>query len=246
MLVANNLFKTYRRNANVVKVLQGVNLEVREGEFLSIVGASGSGKSTLMHLLGTLDKPDSGTVSLNGKRVDNLGSRDRDQLRNSTFGFIFQFYHLLPELTALQNVMMPAMVGNSVWNWWGTRREAVKKATAILERVGLKDRMKHKPKEMSGGEMQRTAIARALVSNPKVLFADEPTGNLDVESGEGIVKLLRSVNQEGVTILMVTHNLELVRHTDRQVRMLAGKLEHGSKVQVASSKFRAELELSVT
>jgi lipoprotein-releasing system ATP-binding protein len=246
MLVANNLFKTYRRNANVVKVLQGVNLEVREGEFLSIVGASGSGKSTLMHLLGSLDKPDSGTVSLNGKRIDNLGSRDRDQLRNTTFGFIFQFYHLLPELTALQNVMMPAMVGNSVWNWWGTRREAAKKATAILERVGLKDRLKHKPKELSGGEMQRTAIARALVSNPKVLFADEPTGNLDAESGEGIVKLLRSVNQEGVTILMVTHNLELVRHTDRQVRMLAGKLDQGSKFQVSGSKFRAELELSVT
>lgn len=224
MLVANNLFKTYRRNAHVVKVLQGVNLEVRDGEFLSIIGASGSGKSTLMHLLGTLDRPESGTVSLNGKRIDNLGSRDRDRLRNTTFGFIFQFYHLLPELTALQNVMMPAMVGNSVWNWFGNRREATKRATAILERVGLKDRMKHKPRELSGGEMQRTAIARALVSNPKVLFADEPTGNLDAESGEGIVKLLRSVNQEGVTILMVTHNLELVRHTDRQVRMVAGKL----------------------
>src|SRR5437764_11473227 len=122
MLVANNVFKTYRRNANVVKVLQGVNLEVREGEFLSIVGASGSGKSTLLHLLGTLDRPDSGTVSLDGKRIDNLGARDRDRMRNKTFGFIFQFYHLLPELTALQNVMMPAMVGSTVWSWWGTRR----------------------------------------------------------------------------------------------------------------------------
>src|SRR5262245_14602856 len=225
MLVADNLFKTYRRHANVVNVLQGVDLDVDRGEFLSIVGASGSGKSTLLHLLGTLDKPDSGTVSLDGKRIDNLGSRDRDQLRNSTFGFIFQFYHLLPELTALQNVMMPALVGSTVWNWWGTRREAARRAAEMLERVGLKARMKHKPRELSGGEMQRTAIARALVARPRILFADEPTGNLDAESGAEIVKLLRSLNHdEGITILMVTHNLELVRHTDRVVRMAAGKL----------------------
>jgi lipoprotein-releasing system ATP-binding protein len=225
MLVADNLHKTYRRHADVVNVLQGVDLEVERGEFLAIVGASGSGKSTLLHLLGTLDRPDSGTVTLDGKRIDHLGSRERDRLRNSTFGFIFQFYHLLPELTALQNVMMPAMVGSSVWNWWGTRREAAKRAAEMLDRVGLKARMKHKPRELSGGEMQRTAIARALVGRPRVLFADEPTGNLDADSGAEIVKLLRSLNQhEGVTILMVTHNLELVRHTDRVVRMAAGKL----------------------
>jgi lipoprotein-releasing system ATP-binding protein len=225
MLVADNLFKTYRRHANVVNVLQGVDLDVERGEFLSIVGASGSGKSTLLHLLGTLDKPDSGTVSLEGRRIDNLGSRDRDRLRNNTFGFIFQFYHLLPELTALQNVMMPAMVGSTVWNWWGTRQEAARRAAAILDRVGLKARMKHKPRELSGGEMQRTAIARALVARPRILFADEPTGNLDAESGAEIVKLLRSLNHdEGITILMVTHNLELVRHTDRVVRMTAGKV----------------------
>lgn len=244
MLVAKNLCKTYRRNAETVKVLQGVDLDVHDGEFLSIVGASGSGKSTLLHLLGTLDRPDSGTVTLEGKRIDNLGARERDRLRNSMFGFIFQFYHLLPELTALQNVMMPAMVGATVLNWWGTRREATKRAMAILERVGLSSRVKHKPREMSGGEMQRTAIARALVANPRVLFADEPTGNLDAESGDGIVKLLRDVNQEGVTILMVTHNLELVRHTDRMVRMVAGKLDRGSKFQTPSTKLKPELELS--
>jgi lipoprotein-releasing system ATP-binding protein len=225
MLVADNLRKTYRRHADVVNVLQGVDLDVERGEFLSIVGASGSGKSTLLHLLGTLDRPDSGTVTLDGRRIDNLKSRERDRLRNITFGFIFQFYHLLPELTALQNVMMPSMVGSTVWNWWGTRREAAKRAAEMLERVGLKARTKHKPRELSGGEMQRTAIARALVARPRVLFADEPTGNLDAESGAEIVKLLRSLNQhEGVTILMVTHNLELVRHTDRVVRMAAGKL----------------------
>jgi lipoprotein-releasing system ATP-binding protein len=225
MLVADNLFKTYRRHADVVRVLQGVDLEVETGEFLAIVGASGSGKSTLLHLLGTLDKPDSGSVSLDGKRIDSLGAKDRDRLRNSTFGFIFQFYHLLPELTALQNVMMPALVGSTVFNWWGTRREAAKRAAEMLDRVGLKARMRHKPRELSGGEMQRTAIARALVARPRILFADEPTGNLDAASGAEIVKLLRSLNHDqDITILMVTHNLELVRHTDRVVRMAAGKL----------------------
>jgi lipoprotein-releasing system ATP-binding protein len=225
MLVADNLYKTYRRHANVVNVLQGVDLDVDRGEFLSIVGASGSGKSTLLHLLGTLDRPDSGTVTFEGKRIDNLKSKDRDRLRNSTFGFIFQFYHLLPELSALQNVMMPAMVGSTTFNWWGKRREAAKRAAEMLDRVGLGARVKHKPRELSGGEMQRTAIARALVARPRILFADEPTGNLDADSGAEIVKLLRSLNHDdGVTILMVTHNLELVRHTDRQVRMAAGRL----------------------
>jgi lipoprotein-releasing system ATP-binding protein len=227
MLVADNLHKTYRRNAEKVHVLQGVDLEVENREFVAIVGASGSGKSTLLHLLGTLDWPDEGTVSLNGRRIDDLRAKERDILRNQTFGFIFQFYHLLPELTTLQNVMMPAMVGHTVRNWWGRRKEAARRATEILERVGLKHRLKHKPRELSGGEMQRTAIARALVTGPRVLFADEPTGNLDAESGAEIVKLLRAVNQDqGVTILMVTHNLDLVRHTDRVVRMAAGKLSH--------------------
>jgi lipoprotein-releasing system ATP-binding protein len=244
MLVAANLHKTYRRNAEKVRVLQGVDLEVEDREFVAIVGASGSGKSTLLHLLGTLDRPDQGTVSLGGRRIDSLGARERDLLRNRTFGFIFQFYHLLPELTTLQNVLMPAMVGQTVRGWWGRRQEAIKRATEMLERVGLKHRLKHKPRELSGGEMQRTAIARALVTGPRILFADEPTGNLDVESGAEIVKLLRCVNQDqGVTILMVTHNLELVRHTDRVVRMAAGRLETGSKFQVPSSKFEPAVEV---
>lgn len=225
MLVATGLTKTYKRNADLVRVLQGVDLEVESGEFLAIVGASGSGKSTLMHVMGTLDRPDAGTVSLEGRRIDNIGSRDRDQLRNTTFGFIFQFYHLLPELTTLQNVMMPAMIGTSVWNWGSRRRAAEKAAAEMLERVGLGHRIKHKPRELSGGEMQRTAIARALVARPRVLFADEPTGNLDESTGREIVGLLRTVNvDDGVTILMVTHNLELVRHADRVVRMTSGRL----------------------
>ncbi|MSR53712.1 MAG: ABC transporter ATP-binding protein [Gemmataceae bacterium] len=245
MLVASNLVKSYKRNAHVVKVLQGVDLDIQEGEFLSIVGASGSGKSTLLHLLGTLDRPDAGTVSLDRKRIDTLGARERDRLRNSTFGFIFQFYHLLPELTALGNVMMPAMVGHSMFNWWGSRQEARKRATEMLERVGLGHRLNHKPRELSGGEMQRTAIARALVSKPRILFADEPTGNLDAESGEEIVKLLRGMNREqDVTILMVTHNLELVRHSDRVVRMAGGKLEMGFKFAGSGSKLVEKLELA--
>jgi lipoprotein-releasing system ATP-binding protein len=225
MIVAENLHKTYRRNAEKVRVLQGLNLEVRAGEFLSIVGASGSGKSTLLHLLGTLDKPDQGTIAFEGKRIDCLPGRERDRLRNQAFGFIFQFYHLLPELSTLENVLTPLMVGTSIWNWFGKRREARKRAAEILERVGLGHRLKHKPRELSGGEMQRTAIARALAGRPRLLFADEPTGNLDIESGGEIVRLLRDLNrQEGVTIIMVTHNLELVAETDRKLRMTAGKI----------------------
>lgn len=226
MIHAENLHKTYRRHANMVRVLNGLDLTVQTGEFLSIVGASGSGKSTLLHLLGTLDKPDEGTIAFEGKRIDNLPGRERDRLRNQVFGFIFQFYHLLPELSTLENVLMPLMVGTSMWNWLGRRREARNRAKEILERVGLGHRLKHKPRELSGGEMQRTAIARALITKPRILFADEPTGNLDCESGGEIVRLLRDLNrQEGVTIIMVTHNLELVAATDRVVRMAGGKIE---------------------
>ena len=225
MIVAKNLHKTYRRNAEQVRVLDGLDLEVGTGEFLSIVGASGSGKSTLLHLLGTLDKPDAGTISLDGSRIDNLPGRERDRLRNETFGFIFQFYHLLPELSTLENVLTPMMVGTSIWKWRGRRREARARATEILERVGLGHRLKHRPRELSGGEMQRTAIARALVARPDVLFADEPTGNLDVQAGNQIVGLLRDLNRDQrVTIIMVTHNMELVASTDRVLRMTAGRI----------------------
>jgi lipoprotein-releasing system ATP-binding protein len=225
MIVAENLHKTYRRNAEQVRVLDGLDLHVDTGEFLSIVGASGSGKSTLLHLLGTLDKPDKGTISLDGKRIDNLPGRERDRLRNETFGFIFQFYHLLPELNMLENVLAPMMVGTSIWKWRGRRRQARAQATEILERVGLGHRLKHKPRELSGGEMQRTAIARALVARPRVLFADEPTGNLDVQAGSQIIGLLRDLNRDQrVTIIMVTHNMELVANTDRVLRMTSGRI----------------------
>src|SRR5437868_2730945 len=225
MLVAENLHKTYRRHAVAVRVLNGLNLEVRTGEFLSVVGASGSGKSTLLHLLGTLDAPDSGTVTLDGRRIDNLPGRDRDTLRNKTFGYIFQFYHLLPELSAVDNVLMPAYIAHSTLGWWKNRSACRRRAEELLTKVGLGHRMKHKPRELSGGEMQRAAVARALLSHPRVLLADEPTGNLDAETGGEVVKLLRDLNKtDRVTIVMVTHNPELAAGTDRVVRMAGGRV----------------------
>jgi lipoprotein-releasing system ATP-binding protein len=226
MLSAMNLHKTYRRNADMVQVLRGLDLEVFEGEFLSVVGSSGSGKSTMLHLLGTLDRPDEGAILLDGRRIDHLPAPQRDELRNGTFGFIFQFYHLLPELNTLENVMMPMMISNSVWSWFGQRRACRKRAAEILDKVGLSHRLTHRPRELSGGEMQRAAIARALVNHPRVLLADEPTGNLDADTGAQIVRLLRDLNRkEGLTIIMVTHNLEIAAETDRVVRLVSGKVE---------------------
>ncbi|MBM4068106.1 MAG: ABC transporter ATP-binding protein [Planctomycetes bacterium] len=226
LLRAIDLQKTYRKDANRVEVLRGLSLDVHEGEFVSVIGASGSGKSTLLHLLGTLDRPDSGEIHLEGKRIDNLPSEGRDKLRNHTFGFIFQFYHLLPEMTALENVLTPAMIANSAWSWWGRRKELRRQGMAMLERMGLGQRWNHRPRELSGGEMQRTAIARALISRPRVLLADEPTGNLDASNGGHIIEVLRNLNRDdGLTIVMVTHNLDIVQESDRVVRMVEGRIE---------------------
>lgn len=226
MLTATNLHKSYRRDKVVVPVLRGLDFDVQPGEFLSVIGASGSGKSTLLHLLGTLDQPDSGEIHLDGRRIDNLPNAERDGLRMHTFGFIFQFYHLLPELSAFENVLIPAMIDQSVLSWFGARRMLKKRAHEIMEKVGLGHRLKHKPRELSGGEMQRAAIARALIGRPKILLADEPTGNLDETTGGEIVQLLRLLNrEEGLTIVMVTHNLDLVAVTDRMVRITSGRIE---------------------
>lgn len=231
MLVADSIHKTYRKHRMSLPVLTGVSLAVHPGEFVSVVGASGSGKSTFLHLLGCLDVPDSGTVTLDGKRIDNLTGRDRDRLRNTVFGYVFQFYHLLPELSALDNVLMPAYIAEGVFGWWGKRAEWRKRAMALLERVGLGQRWRHKPREMSGGEMQRAAIARSLLMNPRFLLADEPTGNLDAETGDTIVKLLRGLNRdEKISVVMVTHNMELARGTDRVLRMAGGKAAEEAKV----------------
>jgi lipoprotein-releasing system ATP-binding protein len=226
LLAAAGLHKTYRKHAILVPVLRGLDLTVHPGEFLSIVGASGSGKSTLLHLLGILDRPDQGTVTLDDRRIDNLPYEERDHLRNQTFGFIFQFYHLLPELTALENVLVPQMIAHSMFGWWGRRRELRRRGQELLERVGLGQRLRHRPRELSGGEMQRAAMARALINRPRILLADEPTGNLDAETGVSVIRLLRDLNEhDGLTIIMVTHNLDLVAETDRVVRLTAGRIE---------------------
>ena len=230
-LAALGISKSYRRGKNVVPVLHGVDLEVDRGEMVAVVGSSGSGKSTLLHCLGLLDTPDVGEVRLLGKRIDNGPDRRRDSLRNGTFGFIFQFYHLLPELSALENVMLPHMIRHGVVSYFHQRRTIRAEATALLERVGLGHRLDHKPTELSGGEMQRTAIARALVTNPAVLLADEPTGNLDATTGQSILELLRDLNRErGLTMMMVTHDLAIAGQADRVVRLAAGRIEEWSPV----------------
>jgi lipoprotein-releasing system ATP-binding protein len=235
LLSAVNLHKTYHKHAVQVPVLTGVNLEVAGGEFVSVVGVSGSGKSTLLHLLGTLDRPDDGRIILEGERIDHLPGGERDWLRNQTFGFIFQFYHLLPELTALENVLLPQMIAHSAFGWLRHRGALRQRATQLLNRVGLGHRLAHRPTELSGGEMQRAAIARALINQPHILLADEPTGNLDADSGVDIVRLLRDLNrQEGLTIIMVTHNLDLAAETDRVVKLSGGRVEELNDVQPSS------------
>ncbi|MCE9606865.1 MAG: ABC transporter ATP-binding protein [Planctomycetia bacterium] len=223
---AVDLQKNYFKGAHKIPVLRGATLQVHRGEFLAIIGSSGSGKSTLLHLLGTLDRPDQGEVRLDGRRIDNRPTRECDVLRNTQFGLIFQFYHLLPEMTALENVLSPSMISDGVFKYWRRRREHEAEAKRLLEIVGLGHRLHHKPRELSGGEMQRTAIARALITGPKVLLADEPTGNLDRSTGNDILRILRSLNErENLTIVMVTHDLAIAEQADRIVRLVEGRVE---------------------
>jgi lipoprotein-releasing system ATP-binding protein len=225
-LAACGLEKAYRKGKSQVPVLRGVDLAVERGEFVAIVGASGSGKSTLLHVLGLLDAPDGGTVALDGRRIDDGSDRRRDMLRNETFGFIFQFYHLLPELSAQENVMMPQLIRHGLGAYLARRRAIRREATELLERVGLGHRLTHYPAELSGGEMQRAAIARALAGGPAIVLADEPTGNLDAASGQGVLDLLRDLNRErGLTMMMVTHDLQIAQQADRVVRLVEGRIE---------------------
>ena len=225
-LSACNLKKSYQKGPVVIPVLRGVGLSVRQGELLSIIGKSGSGKSTLLHLLATLDAPDEGEIYFDGQRIDNLVGVERDGLRNGYLGMIFQFYHLLPELTTLENVLAPLMIEHSVWGYFRYRREIRERARHLLDLVGLSHRLRHKPRELSGGEMQRAAIARALVSAPQVLLADEPTGNLDHSSGREILDLLRRLNAEqNLTIVMVTHDLSIAQMADRSIELVQGRIE---------------------
>jgi len=226
LLATRDLFKSYRKGPLGIPVLQGIDMTVRAGEFLAIVGQSGCGKSTLLHLLGTLDQPDAGEVHFDGHRIDNLPNASRDLLRNRHFGMIFQFYHLLPELTTLENVLIPALIAESTFTYWLHRRHHRRRAMELLELVGIADRGKHNPSELSGGEMQRAAIARALMSQPRVLLADEPTGNLDRATGEQIMQMLRQLNREQkLTIVMVTHDPWIAQQADRVVRLVEGRIQ---------------------
>jgi len=218
--------KTYRKGEHRIPVLRGVDIDVHRGEFVSIVGQSGSGKSTLLHLLGLLDVPDVGEVNLYSQRIDDLPERSRDELRNRVFGFIFQFYHLLPELNVVENVLAPLMIRYSARDFWKRRRELRKDACELLETVGLSHRLNHKPAELSGGEMQRAAIARALIGKPEILLADEPTGNLDSSTGQEIMELLTGLNGvDDLTIIMVTHDESIAQQAHRIVRLTEGRLQ---------------------
>lgn len=220
------LVKSYRKDRVTIPVLRGVDLEAKPGEFLAIIGQSGSGKSTLLHILGTLDAPDAGEVHFAGRRIDNLPLGQRDRVRNHQIGMIFQFYHLLPELSALENVLSPLMIASSAWGYWRRKAEHTARAKELLELVGLGHRLTHRPRELSGGEMQRAAIARALIAHPQVLLADEPTGNLDRDTGQEILNLLRNLNrQQKLTIVMVTHDLAIAEMADRVVRLVEGRVE---------------------
>ncbi len=225
ILAAHFVRKSYRKGPLTIPVLQGVELAVHEGEFVSIIGPSGCGKSTLLHLLATLDRPDAGEICFEGNRIDNLPTAGRDILRNRYFGMVFQSYHLLPELSVLENVLMPAMIGQGILGYLAHRRANRERAKEMLELVGLGHRLKHKPRELSGGEMQRTAIARALVSRPQVLLADEPTGNLDVHTGEEIMQILRRLNRErNLTIVMVTHDTQIAAEANRTITLVDGRV----------------------
>jgi lipoprotein-releasing system ATP-binding protein len=225
LLRAANLHKTYQLGKVPLPVLRGLNLEVYEGELLAVTGASGCGKSTLLHILGALDTPDSGDVHFDGTSVFRQPAAWQERLRNREVGFVFQFYHLLPEFNVLENVLMPSMVGSSVMAWLSRRAEARAQAEAILAEVGLGDRKHHRPNELSGGERQRVAIARAMVNRPRLLLADEPTGNLDATMGRSILDCLRKLNAAGQTIVMVTHDPGIAELADRRVRLVDGRVQ---------------------
>ena len=234
-LEAIRLHKSYRKGQIEVPVLRGVSVDVAEGEFLAIVGQSGSGKSTLLHLLGTLDPPDRGEILLRGKRIDHLSNREKDLIRNQEFGMIFQFYHLLPELTTLENVLMPVMIGNGITKYLTSASRYRQRAVELCEQVGLTHRLQHRPTELSGGEMQRAAIARALITNPPLLLADEPTGNLDQQTGQQVLEILAQLRrQRNLTIVMVTHDPTVAATADRTIRIVDGQRKDVAESEVAT------------
>ncbi|WP_339059625.1 ABC transporter ATP-binding protein [Fusobacterium animalis] len=213
--------KFYMETGNKLHILKKLNLEVKRGEFVSILGKSGSGKSTLLNIMGLLDKIDGGKIWIDDKEVSSLNEMERNNIKNHFLGFVFQFHYLMSEFTALENVMIPALLNN-----FKNKTEIEKEAKELLEIVGLAERMKHKPNQLSGGEKQRVAIARAMINKPKLILADEPTGNLDEDTGELIFSLFRKINKEhNQSIVVVTHARDLSQVTDRQIYLKRGVLE---------------------
>lgn len=219
MIDIRNVSKIYKMGKEEVIALDNVSLNIKEGEFVAIVGPSGSGKSTLMHLIGGLDTPTSGSVHISGKDISKLKDKEMSRYRNGTIGFVFQAFNLENTQTALENVMMPLIFAGV------GKRERKNKAHKALDMVGLGDKVKHRPMEMSGGQRQRVSIARALVNSPKIIFADEPTGNLDSKNGKLIMDLLNNLNEEGYTIIMVTHNMEEARKAKRVITIRDGRVQ---------------------
>jgi lipoprotein-releasing system ATP-binding protein len=223
---AQGIRKTFRMGESTVTVLKQVDLSVKRGEFLAIEGRSGSGKSTLLHILGALDEADGGSVEYEGTDVLSLNSAARSRLRNKSFGFVFQFYHLLPELNVLENTLLASMIEFSWLNFRSQRVELRARATQVLDQLGMAHRLKHRPSQLSGGERQRVAIARALMNEPQVLYADEPTGNLDVETGTQIMSVLAKLHRDrGQTIIMVTHDRTIAHQADRVLVLREGRLQ---------------------
>jgi lipoprotein-releasing system ATP-binding protein len=219
LLVCENVSKSYQESSNKIQVLDNVNFRIGKAEQIAILGSSGSGKSTLLHILGALDTPTSGNVYFNGKDIFTFTEKQQAQFRNQSLGFVYQFHHLLPEFTALENVSMPLLIGKM------SGAEANKRAAKMLDKVGLSERLEHKPSEMSGGERQRVAIARALVTQPDLVLADEPTGNLDHKTGQSIYQLLNELRDEiSTSFIVVTHDTELAKKLDRTLSISDGKL----------------------
>jgi len=213
-----NVSKIYHLGGEEIRALDDVSLDIEAGEFISIIGPSGSGKSTLMHILGCLDSPTKGTIQLDETMIHDASARELAAIRNQKIGFVFQFFNLLPKLNVLQNVELPMIYGGVLW------RERRDRAMAALRLVDLENRSKHRPMQLSGGQQQRVAIARALVNNPKLVFADEPTGNLDSHTGEAILELFRKLSEEGRTIALVTHDPEIAAVTPRRIEIRDGKI----------------------
>ncbi len=221
ILKLENVEKNYDEQTESLHIIRNLNLSVKEGEFISILGRSGSGKSTLLNIMGLLDKADSGKIYIEGKEVESLSDVEKDEIKNKMLGFVFQFHYLLPEFTALENVMLPALISNNK-----NKKEVEKDARELLRLVGLEQRVLHKPSQLSGGEKQRVAIARAMINKPKILLADEPTGNLDEETSEVIFDILKDINKKNnQTIVVVTHSKDLAQISDRQLYLKKGILE---------------------